>query len=245
MPDTIWNTKQTKHVSAPDYVIGQIEQGLINHELQPGDRLPSETELVERMGVSRGSVRQAMKALEILGVLSIRPGDGTYVNETISRNSFNQLIFALLIARPSLREIVDFRYAMERDILERIFLKRDGIDELLVKLDENVEQQKKLLERNASTEEIVLHDQQFHLLLSEASGNVVFHTIYSFIMDFLKPYMQQTACRQTSTGENFSFRDHQSIVEALRTNNFKAVEESLQQTLDTWQQFMNEEDFIF
>ncbi|MCD8249845.1 MAG: FCD domain-containing protein, partial [Lachnospiraceae bacterium] len=202
--------------------------------------------LVERMGISRGSVRQAMKSLEILGVISIRPGDGTYINETISKKSFNQLIFALLIARPSLREIVDFRYAMERNILERIFTDadKDHIDRLLEELETNVAQQKKLLEQNATTKEIVTHDQNFHLLLSEHCGNAVFHTIYSFIMDYLKPYMYQTAHRQTSTGENFSFRDHQIIVDALKKKDFKAVEDALQQSLDTWKQFMNEEDFV-
>ena len=63
-------------LSAPDYVIEQIKQALAEGRLKPGDRLPAETELEVLFGVSRGSIRQAMKSLEMLGVVTIRPGDG-------------------------------------------------------------------------------------------------------------------------------------------------------------------------
>ena len=112
--------KPQVRLSAPDYVIEQIKQALAEGRLKPGDRLPAEPELEVLYGVSRGSIRQAMKSLEMLGVVTIRPGDGTYVNDEISRASFNPLIFALLLSRPSAHMISEARYAMERDILELI-----------------------------------------------------------------------------------------------------------------------------
>lgn len=243
MSDSIWNPQSNTRISAPNFVINQIKQGLLEHKLKPGDRLPSEAELVELMGVSRGSVRQAMKALETLGVLSIRPGDGTYVNSTVSSNNFNLLIFALLISRPSRREIIDFRYALERDIFELIFENEDCIDELLVKLEENISYHEKLLEKDASVDELVKNDQRFHSLLSESTENILFQTIYNFAMEYFGQYMLRTASRQSSLGTNYAVRDHKLIVEALRKRDFSAVKLAIKHSVNTWQQYMCEEDF--
>lgn len=243
MSDSIWNPQSNARISAPNFVINQIKQGLLEHKLKPGDRLPSESELVELMGVSRGSVRQAMKALETLGVLSIRPGDGTYVNSTVSGNNFNLLIFALLIARPSRREIIDFRYALERDIFELIFENEDCIDGLLIKLEENIACHEKLLMEDAPVAELVKNDQRFHSLLAESSGNILFQTIYNFAMEYFGQYMLTTATRQNSLGSNYAVRDHQIIVEALRKRDFSAVKLAIKHSVNTWQQYMYEEDF--
>ena len=85
-----WSPKPRTNISAPNYVIEEIRDALLNRSMKPGDRLPSELELAALYGVSRGSVRQAMKALEILGIVSIRPGDGTYVNTSISEKSLSR-----------------------------------------------------------------------------------------------------------------------------------------------------------
>lgn len=243
MSDSIWSPRPNARESAPNFVINQIKQGLLEHQLKPGDRLPSESELVDLMGVSRGSVRQAMKALETLGVLSIRPGDGTYVNSSVSENNFNLLIFALLIARPPLKDIIDFRYALERDIFELIFENEDCIDELLVKLEENIEYHEKLLAENASVDALVKNDQRFHFLLSESSGNILFQTIYNFAMEYFGQYMLKTATRQNTLGTNYAIRDHQEIINALKKRDFSSVKLAIKNSVNTWQQYMYDEDF--
>ena len=63
MKKTMLAAKHQQRKSAPDHVIEEIKQALIDRRLKPGDRLPSEPELVELYGVSIGSVRQAMKSL--------------------------------------------------------------------------------------------------------------------------------------------------------------------------------------
>ena len=129
-----WTPHPQASKSAPNYVIDQIRDALFKKELNPGDRMPTETELVELFGVSRGSVRQAMKALETMGVLTIRPGDGTYVNTEVSANSFNPLLFALLISRASAKTFADARYALERDIYELILANENSLTDLITKL---------------------------------------------------------------------------------------------------------------
>jgi len=63
-------------------IVEQLKDMLSRGELRPGDRLPSEREMAESLGVSRASVREALTALEAIGILDIRPGEGTYVKQT-------------------------------------------------------------------------------------------------------------------------------------------------------------------
>ena len=72
-----------KRESAVDIVINNIKQLLIDRRLLPGDKLPSELEISEGLGVSRGSVREAMKILSAFGLVDIKVGNGTYVLELI------------------------------------------------------------------------------------------------------------------------------------------------------------------
>src|SRR5699024_833226 len=66
-------------VAVTDEAIGKIKDMIHSGELRPGSRLPPEKELSERLGLSRNSLREAVKALEVVRVLDVRRGDGTYV----------------------------------------------------------------------------------------------------------------------------------------------------------------------
>ena len=134
MDNSIWSPKPQPHTLAPNHVIEQIQSALLEQRLKPGDRLPPEMELASLFSVSRGSVRQAMKALETLGVLTIRPGDGTYVNTSLSEKSFNPLVFAMLISQPSAKTIADARYALERDILELLLGREEQVEEVMTQV---------------------------------------------------------------------------------------------------------------
>ncbi|MES2866630.1 MAG: GntR family transcriptional regulator, partial [Actinomycetota bacterium] len=66
-------------MAVTDEAIEKIKAMIVSGELSPGDRLPPEKELSERLGLSRNSMREAVKALEVIRVLDVRRGDGTYV----------------------------------------------------------------------------------------------------------------------------------------------------------------------
>ena len=95
--------------SAPDHVIDQIKELLLAGKLRPGDRLPSEFELASGLGVSRGSIRAAMKALEVCGVVDIRRGDGTYICDHVNTKRFNPLVFSLALLGPDIAQLAQLR----------------------------------------------------------------------------------------------------------------------------------------
>jgi GntR family transcriptional repressor for pyruvate dehydrogenase complex len=78
-------------------IVDQLRDLIARGELKPGQKLPSEREMSESMGVSRASVREALTAMEAIGILDIRPGEGTFVKETSSLETFKPLAFVLAV----------------------------------------------------------------------------------------------------------------------------------------------------
>lgn len=238
MEKSTWNPTPQTTKNAPDYVIEQIRNALLNKELNPGDRLPSELELATLFNVSRGSVRQAMKSLEMLGILSIRPGDGTYINTSHSTKSFNSLTFALLLSRPSVKTMVEARSALERDIFELILEDDKRIETVLPLLKENLKYHEELLQNNASPQILAENDLKFHLILSEHCGNLLLQIVYDYVMEALKYSIVTTTEYQSSDDIIHTIRDHSSILDALQNRNFNDAKHVAQITADSWYQLL-------
>ena len=229
-----WKPRPQETISAPNYVIDQIREALFSRQLKPGDRLPSETELENMFSVSRGSVRQAMKSLESLGVVTIRPGDGTYVNDALSENSFNPLAFALLISTPSSKTLADARYALERDIFELI-LEDDGcVESVIPKLEQNLQEREKMLNNQSSVQKLIENDQEFHRILSRSCGNLLLQIVYDYVVDSFKQYLIYTTRNVKPGEEDSSMKDHQAILEALRHHSFTEAKEATKNSMKAW-----------
>src|SRR5688572_393202 len=81
--------------------------------LKPGDRIPSEKQLCERFGVGRTSVREALRSLAVMGILTSHAGDGTYVSEDSSRYLEKALQWGLLLDRKMVHDLVETRLMLE------------------------------------------------------------------------------------------------------------------------------------
>lgn len=234
MEKVVLQPRPQARLSAPDYVIEQIKQALVSESLKPGDRLPSESELEALYGVSRGSIRQAMKSLEMLGVVSIRPGDGTYVNMEISKNSFNPLVFALLLSKPSTRAISEARYAMERDIIELILNGEQDIETLIQLMNANLDRHRELLAAQAGVDELVENDLAFHRILSDNCGNIVMKTVYDYVMEAFRSILVRTTSIQIGSEDSLTLRDHLGILNSIEERDFAKAKHAVQNSAKTW-----------
>ena len=97
-------------MSVTSKAIDSIRAMIRSGELSPGDRLPPEHELAERLGVSRGSLREAVRALSQINVLDVRRGDGTYVTSLAPSELLSGMVFAMeLLQSQGLEEVVEVR----------------------------------------------------------------------------------------------------------------------------------------
>jgi GntR family transcriptional regulator, transcriptional repressor for pyruvate dehydrogenase complex len=155
-----------------DEAITRIKSMILDGELKPGDRLPPEAELSTHLGLSRSSLREAVKALELIKVLDVRRGDGTYVTSLEPRLLLEAVSFVLdLHQDASVLELFAVRRILEpaavalaaahtdEDLANRLYALVDAVDS------------------NTTVEGLVEHDLQFHGLIVDACGNAYLRSL--------------------------------------------------------------------
>jgi GntR family transcriptional regulator, transcriptional repressor for pyruvate dehydrogenase complex len=101
-----------------DQIIEKIQKLIENGDLNPGDFLPGERVLSEKLGVSRTSLRQALKALDVMGVLDIIPGKKTYIKESFSDILINPFKFIRAVHSIKIKELFEARRVLEEGIVQ-------------------------------------------------------------------------------------------------------------------------------
>ena len=155
----------TKRESAVDIVVNSIKQLLMDKKLLPGDKLPNELEISEGLGVSRGSVREAMKILSAFGLVDIRVGNGTYVSESPDSNLLDSLLFTYFVTNPDVNNLYEFRQIFETDIVELVIDHFDENGAQRKALKKNLDELEALIRANADTDTIFKKDMEFHHIL--------------------------------------------------------------------------------
>ena len=155
-------------MAVTDEAIEQIKEMIVSGRLRPGQRLPKEADLAAQLGLSRNSLREAVKALSLMRVLDVRQGDGTYVTSLEPSLLLDALSF-----------IVDVHH--DKTVLEffevRRFLEPQATAMAATRIAEpEIEALRAHLATASpdhSTEELVANDLEFHRRIAEASGNSV------------------------------------------------------------------------
>ena len=153
-------------MAVTDEAITKIKDMLISGELKAGDRLPPEKDLSERLGLSRSSLREAVKALELIRVLDVRRGDGTYVTSLDPSILMETMSFVVdLHQETSAAELLEVRRILEPGsaALAARRVGPAGVQDLRACLAS--------VHGSSSADELVAHDLAFHALIAKAAGN--------------------------------------------------------------------------
>jgi len=149
-----------------DEAILKIRQMIVSGQLKPGDRLPAEKELSEALGLSRSSLREAIKALAVIRVVDVRRGDGTYVTSLTPSLLLDAMAFAVdLHQDASVLELFEVRRILEPAAAALAVPHVTSAD---------IERLRGLLEPvggGTPVDELVAHDIVFHRHICELSGN--------------------------------------------------------------------------
>lgn len=155
-------------VPITDEAIEKIKQMIVSGELRPGDRLPREVELAAALGLSRSSLREAVRALSLVRILDVRQGDGTYVTSLEPRVLLEGLSFIVDLHHDStVLEFFEVRRILEpaATAMAAGRIGSDEVAELAVLLGQVTDR--------SPVEELVANDLEFHRRIAEASGNSV------------------------------------------------------------------------
>lgn len=103
--------------SISEVIIQRITDAIIAGELKRGDKIPTEIEFSEQLGVGRNAVREAVKVLVALGVLEIRRSEGTFIVENYNQNLLNPMVYGVILSDHSMKELLDFKVSLHTSVL--------------------------------------------------------------------------------------------------------------------------------
>ncbi|MDH2412746.1 FadR/GntR family transcriptional regulator [Nocardioides sp. CER19] len=196
-------------MAVTDEAILKIKEMLLSGDLRPGDRLPPEKELGERLGLSRNSLREAVKALELIRVLDVRRGDGTYVTSLEPRLLLEAIGFVVDLHQDgTVLELFEVRRILEPAAAAMATRRADADD--IARLNALVAE----VAQQTSVEDLVAHDLEFHRCISEMSGN----SYLSSILEQLSSSTLRARIWRGLTEERAVERtlaEHQAIVDAI------------------------------
>jgi len=227
------NTKPNE--SAVDFVINTFKDLLLKKELKPGDKIPSETELAKIMSVSRGSIREAMKILSAFGLVDIRRGDGTYIPSSGESVPIDSVLFSFLLTQPTEDEIYELRMLIEEDVMNMAI--RHVTESDLERLQDNINRMKRTAEEKDDYHLLASLDMEFHDLLADVTKNRLVKKIYSLIMSFFAPSVQESHRNQGYHAER-AIRVHEDLLEALRLRDNNMAAEAVKASVDTWEKLV-------
>jgi GntR family transcriptional repressor for pyruvate dehydrogenase complex len=204
-------------VAVTDEAILRIKDMLLTGALQPGDRLPPEKELSENLGLSRSSLREAVKALELIRVLDVRRGDGTYVTSLEPNLLLEVMTFVVdLHSDHTILDLFEVRRLLEPSAAAMATLRAtaDDIARLTTMLDE--------VGPYTGVEALVAHDVKFHGFISKLSGNAYLSTL----LESLSGHTLRARIWRGLTEEHSVERtlaEHRAIVDAMSSRNADLV----------------------
>jgi GntR family transcriptional regulator, transcriptional repressor for pyruvate dehydrogenase complex len=207
-------------------VVKQVQDIIRDGLLRPGDMLPPERELAERLHVSRGSLREAILALESMGLVEPRHGEGTVVRDLSAAPLVNQLSAMLLQKKALVGELLEFRLMVEPTLAARAAA--NATEEEIAHLEEILSRQKaKIDQGDLAIEE----DSKFHYAIAQAARNSVVLKVLDVFMDFLRDSRELSL--QVEGRPQKSLNSHRRILNAIAQKNPAAAETAMRKHIST------------
>ena len=202
----------------------QIER-LILKKLKPGDKLPSERELAEMLGVSRSSIRDAIRGLELAGLVEPRQGAGTIVREISTGSVVNPFASALERKKELVSELLDFRKMLEPPLAARAAT-HASVEEIS-EMEEILRRQE---EKQRAGEAAVAEDAEFHYSVALASDNSVVIKVLDILMDLLRDTRERSL--QVEGRGQRSLAGHRRILAAIRSHDAEAAKAAMRRHIE-------------
>lgn len=211
------------------YVIEQIQSMVMNGTLKIGDKLPSERDLVEQLGVSRTSIREALSALEVIGLIESRQGEGNFISGNIESNFFEPLSVMFMLNKGNPEDILELRMIIE---VEAAAIAAKNIKE------EDKEEIRILLDRLANAEndkESAKLDAQLHYRIAEITGNYLIITLLKAVSNLMETFIEnaRVIILQEENKRELLMEQHKKICNALFEGDSQKVVLAMKEHLKT------------
>lgn len=205
-------------------IVSQVLEAIFRGDLQPDDKLPSEKELGEIFGVSRVTVREAIRSLEQFGMIEVRQGSrgGAFVRKIDLNAVVSQTGNALRMTNINFPHLAEARACLEREILSEMILSKITPEDC-DRLAENTDKAEAHFKNNESSERL-LTNFEFHTMLAELTKNPIIILMHKIIVDLSISFFENVVATPPMVEKTLS--QHRQIVALLRDRDFAAAGET-------------------
>jgi DNA-binding FadR family transcriptional regulator len=206
-------------------VAKQLLEHLANGNYSPGTRLPPERQLAGSLGVGRSTVREALAALDVLGLLDVRPGSGTYLAADSSELLPQAIKWSLMLGRPRTRDLVELREYLE--VVTAKLAAERATDDDIARLRETVDAMR------AAGDDVgafVAADLAFHFEAARIAGNSVLQDILHSIRSLLTAWFDRTLRVPGTIADTLV--EHEAVFDAIATRSAEAAEQRMKALMD-------------
>ncbi len=220
-----------------ELVVQRIKELLISGELKAGSRLPPERELAERLSISRPSLRTALKALSVMGIIRAKPGSGTYIADSIPEVFTEPMHFMTLINKTSAEELFEARGIIEAGLAELAALRARPED--IEALREEIDGMRAAKDQPLT---LIEHDVRFHQAMARAADNRLMSGVMETLTRMLYHKRMQTVFSPRNV--EIAISGHERILDAISERDARRAKEMLsvhlQDAMQGWEESQNQ-----
>lgn len=209
-----------------DQIIEKLASMIATGELKPGDKLPSEPELMKNFGVGRSSIREAIGALSLIGLVTVRPGHGTHVAVPSAESQSKPIGLMLTVGRDKIRELVEARLVIEQATVK--LAAERATEQDLKEIKRHMDDLKSPL---TISKKAIRADLDFHNSIAKASHNSVLNRFLSELRQPMKHWMEQKA--KHDWGYEKVYDQHSKIVDAIESQDGERAQIAMRDHLES------------
>ena len=211
-----------------EQIVEQIRVMITEGNLKPGDRLPAERVLAENLNVSRASLREALSALHLLGLLEIKSGEGTYIKQSDVNSIIQPLALLLMMERDTVVEILEVRKGLEVEAAGLAAV--NATDEDFRIMTATIEEMENALQTSNLGE---VSDWKLHFAIARASRNSLLVRLMNTISDTMRKTIKinREQLFRKKGNPQILFKQHLAVVEAIKSRNVELARQKMYEHL--------------
>ena len=223
--------KRIKSESVVQQIIDSLVEAMIRKELKPGDQIPTEMELAERLGVGRNSVREAIKILVYFGVLEIRRAEGTYVCEGFTDTMIDPIIYGIILDKAGSYEyLMELREIMEAGVMKLAMenAKEEEFRELRIQLDR---MRREIEIGPENVDRVFQEDNEFHSIITSMGHNPLVQKIEAVVRTLTHSMRYETVKAMVESGRGQElYEAHAKLLAILESKDETDLNENVRNT---------------
>ena len=225
--------------SIVEEIIELFKEKLERGELRPGERLPSEKQLTEQLGVGRTALREAIRMMSALGVIDVRQGEGSYITNDPSASLLDPLVFAVLLRTGANQDLLELRKTLQIAYCQLAAEK--AISQDFFELEKAAREFEEIgLSSELDADRLTDADLNFHSLLIESTHNPLVEIICKTVEHLFFTSIRKTI--STAEGLSWGIRGHRNILQAIHGQDREEIREVVIHSLERWSLGIEETD---